>query len=95
MRDILMLAEVLLLISACVTLPPTVWLLVWRRRKGGARSLPNESNAERRIGRIESELETLAADVARLNEAQQFLTNLLAEKSHEPRPLHGSSPPAS
>jgi hypothetical protein len=77
-QDIIEITALLLAISASVTLPPLVWLLAWRRRRRDAQDLAREARVGERIERLESEVDALASELTRLNEAQRFLTSVMA-----------------
>jgi hypothetical protein len=79
MSDIIELAGVLFVISASVTIPPAVWLLVWRRRRRDGRDLARGGQVAERLGRLEAEVDALTTEVARLTDEQRFLTNVLAK----------------
>jgi hypothetical protein len=81
MNEILEFAGVVFAISASVALPPLLWLLAWRRSKSATRDLAREARLEERITHMESEMELMAAEVARTTEAHDFLAKVLAPDS--------------
>jgi hypothetical protein len=90
-NDIIQWAGFLLAMSVSVALPPALWVFLWRRRE--SRNLARDTKIQDRIDRLESEIDALTTDVARMRETQEFLTKVIAKPAQDSGAARVESPP--